>query len=164
MSDVLCIYYSRSGKTKQAMEEISAELGAELVQITDTTERGGWRGYLRCGLDAMCKKTASLSHFETEKPLEDYKLVMIGTPVWAGRCSSVIRTFLNDYGAKLKNAAFVVTRDSESKFQEVYQQMDHYLDPPHMLAVSLRCDSVGYYFWQEEFLKQTKAFLEAEHS
>ena len=31
MSDVLCIYYSRTGSTRAAMEEIARELGAELV-------------------------------------------------------------------------------------------------------------------------------------
>ena len=31
MNDVLCIYYSRTGKTKAAMEEIAGALDAELV-------------------------------------------------------------------------------------------------------------------------------------
>ena len=31
MSDILCIYYSRTGNTKKAMEEIAAALDAELL-------------------------------------------------------------------------------------------------------------------------------------
>ena len=41
MSDVLCIYYSRTGKTKQAMEEIGEALGAEVVRIKDAVPRRG---------------------------------------------------------------------------------------------------------------------------
>ena len=41
MNDVLCIYYSRTGKTKAAMEEIAGALDAELVELRDGVERGG---------------------------------------------------------------------------------------------------------------------------
>ena len=63
MSDVLCIYYSRTGNTQRVMEDIAASLDAESVRIRDGVERSGWRGYLRCGLDAMRKDTAPLLHF-----------------------------------------------------------------------------------------------------
>lgn len=53
MRDVLCVYYSRSGNTKKVMKSIAAELNAELVQLTDGVERGGLRGWFRCGLDAV---------------------------------------------------------------------------------------------------------------
>ena len=160
MSDILCIYYSRTGHTKKAMEEIAEALGAETVALRDSVERGGWKGFLRCGLDAMRKTTVPLSHFDTDQPLGKYRLVIVGTPVWAGRCSSVVRTFLKAHGGKLQNAAYVVTRSSEGKFQEVYDQMDLYVPSGHQAAVSLRADSVGYSFWQEEFLRQVREFLQ----
>ena len=81
MSDVLCLYYSRSGKTKKAMLEVAEALDAELVEIHDAVERSGFKGWLRCGMDAMKKTTQPLSHFETEKRLQDYRLVILGTPV-----------------------------------------------------------------------------------
>ena len=162
MSDVLCIYYSRTGNTKKAMEEIGAALDAEVVSVTDDVSRSGFWGCLRCGMDAMRKTTQPLMHFETERLLSQYRLVIIGTPIWAGRCSSVIREFLKEYGSQLQNVGYVVTRGSGERFQEVYEQMDHYVPRPHKLAVSLRISSVGYYFWQEEFLRQAKDFLKGE--
>ena len=159
MSDVLCIYYSRTGHTGKAMEEIGEALDAEVVGITDNVARGGWRGWIRCGLDAVKKNTAPLNSFETCKPLEEYRLVILGTPVWAGRCSSVMRTFLKAHGKKLENVAYVVTRSSDGKNEEVYDQMDLYTAQPHMAAVSLRSGSVGYTFWQEEFLRQVRELL-----
>lgn len=159
MSDVLCIYYSRSGNTKKAMEEIAAALDAELVEITDGVDRSGTAGWLRSGMDAMRKTTEPLKPFETERPLQDYRLVIVGSPVWAGRCSSVTRGFLKKHGKKLTNAAYVVTRGSEKRDEEIYNQMDLYVPAGHVAAVSLRSGSVGYTFWQEEFLRQVREFL-----
>ncbi len=159
MSDILCMYYSRTGNTKKAMEEIAQALGAETVEIRDGVERSGWKGWLRCGMDAMRKTTQPLLPFQTERPLSDYRLVILGTPVWAGRCSSVMRTFLKEHGGQLRAAAYVTTRASGGKFQEVYDQMDLYVPGGHRAAVSLRSGSVGYAFWQEEFLRQVREIL-----
>ena len=52
MHDILCIYYSRSGNTRAAAEEIAAALDAELAEITDAQDRSGLKGYFRSGLDA----------------------------------------------------------------------------------------------------------------
>lgn len=159
MSDILCIYYSRTGHTKQAMEEIARALDAEVVELRDGVSRGGFWGAVRCGLDAMRRTCAPVKRFETKRPLANYRLVIIGSPVWASRCSSVVRGFLKQYGKELQNAAYVLLRGSEDKNEEVYEQMDLYVPCGHQAAVSLRNGSVGYAFWQEEFLRQTREFL-----
>ena len=41
MSDILCIYYSRTGNTKKAMEEIASALDAELAELRDGVDRSG---------------------------------------------------------------------------------------------------------------------------
>jgi len=159
MSDILCMYYSRTGNTKQTMEEIAAALDAELVELTDGMDRSGWGGWMRSGMDAMRRTTLRNKPFRTERPLQDYRLVIIGTPVWAGRCSSIARGFLKEHGKKLQNAAYVLLRGSEDKNEEVYEQMDRYTSCGHCTAVSLRRDSVGYAFWEEEFLRQVRIFM-----
>ena len=162
MNEILCMYYSRTGNTKKAMEEIAQALGAETVELRDGVARGGFKGWLRCGLDAMRKTTAPVSSFETARPLNSYRLVILGTPVWAGRCSAVMRSFLKDHGRELGDVAYVITRSGESQHPEVYQQMDLYVPGGHQAAVSLRANSVGYSFWQEEFLRQVRQLLEKE--
>ncbi|MDD3347837.1 hypothetical protein [Oscillibacter sp.] len=159
MSDILCMYYSRTGNTKKAVREIAEALNAEVVEVRDGVERSGAKGFFRCGLDAMRRTTAPLLPFETARKLSDYRLVIVATPVWAGRCSSVTRGFLKQYGKELRHAAYVVTRGSEDKSEEVYEQMDHYTPCGHAAAVSLRVGSVGYAFWREEFLRQVRDFL-----
>lgn len=160
MSDVLCMYYSRTGNTRQVVEDMARELGAEVVELRDGVERGGLVGWLRCGRDAMRRTTDPLLPFQTQKALSEYRLVIVASPVWAGRCSSVVRGFLKQHGKKLRNAAFLLTRGSEEKSEEVFEQMDYYTPCGHVAAVSLRPGSVGYPFWREEFMRQVKEFLE----
>ena len=159
MSDILCMYYSRTGNTKEAMTEIAEALGAELVEVTDGIDRSGWKGWLRSGRDAVRRTCEPTLPFETQRPLRDYRLVILGTPVWAGRCSSVMRGFLKEYGKELKNCAYVLLRGSEDKNEEIYDQMDLYASCGHCAAVSLKKNSVGYAFWQEEFLRQVREFM-----
>ena len=162
MRDVLCIYYSRTGNTKRVMETIAKEMDAELLALTDGVERSGLRGWLRSGMDAMRKDCPDVLPFETERKLENYRLVIIGTPVWAGRCSSVIRSFLKNHGGEMKRVAYVLTRGSEHKSEDIYRQMDQYTGKPHQAATSLRVGHVGHTFWQEEFLRQIRELLAEE--
>ena len=70
-----------------------------------------------------------------------------------------IEAQLRAHGAELKNAAYVLTRSSGARHQEVYRQMDLDVPAGHRAAVSLRSGDVGWDFWQEEFLRQVRAFL-----
>jgi hypothetical protein len=70
-----------------------------------------------------------------------------------------MRSFLKSYGKKPARTALVLTRSGANKCEEVYRQMDQYLSAPHAAAVSLRSDSVGYFFWQEDFLRQVRDLL-----
>ena len=70
-----------------------------------------------------------------------------------------MRGFLKQHGKELRNAAYVITRGSEDKNEQVFQQMDLYAACGHKAAVSLRVGSVGYEFWRDEFLRQTQEFL-----
>lgn len=162
MSDILCIYYSRSGRTRQVMEEIAQELEAELVELRDDVDRSGVRGLLRCGLDAMRRTPQAVHPVETARKLSEYRLVILGTPTWAGRCSSVMRSFLKRNGRQLRHTAYVVTRSTEEKPDHIFDQMDQYVPGSRVAEVSLRNGSVGYAFWREEFLRRVREFLETK--
>ena len=102
MRDILCMYYSRTGATRQTMTEIAQALDAELVELTDGVDRSGARGYLRSGMDAMRRATLPLLPYETERPLSEYRMVILGTPAWAGRCASPVRALLKRRGLELE--------------------------------------------------------------
>ena len=162
MSNILCIYYSRSGKTRQAMEAVAADLEAELVELTDGVDRkGNLRAVAAC-FDAVRKATRPLEPFQTAKPIDQYDLVIIGTPVWAGRCCSVIREFLKKYGSDLSRVAYLLTRGSKRKYEEVCRQMDTYTAAPHLYWASLQAGSAGEAFWRTEFIRQIRGGAHAE--
>ena len=79
-----------------------------------------------------------------------------------GRCSSVVRSFLKQHGKELDRVAYVLTRGSEHRSEDIYRQMDQYTGKPHQAATSLRVGHVGHTFWQEEFLRQIRELLAEE--
>ena len=156
MSNILCLYYSRSGNTMAAMEEVAQMLDAELVEITDGQPRLGKLGYLRCCFDAVRRTSLKTMPIAASRPLDQYQLVILGTPVWVGRCSSVMRSFLKYHGYKIPAAAFLITRSGEVQHREVYEQMDQYLSVPRVAEVSLRPGDTGYRFWINQFVTNIK--------
>ena len=160
MSKVLCLYYSRTGHTRRAIKEIAEALNAEVVSLGDGVDRSGWRGYLRSGRDAMRRSTHPLIPYETAYPLGEYDLVILGTPVWAGRCSSPIRGLLKRRGLELERVAYVLTREGSSRCEAVYEQMDLYTKSKHLFEVSLRPESEGYTFWRDQFIHDVQVYLE----
>lgn len=152
MSNILCVYYSRTGRTEALMQEIAQELGCELVKLEDGVSRSGFVGWLRSGMQAMARKIPPVQKPETKLPLSEYDLVIIGTPVWAGRCSAPVRSFLLQFGEELKEAAYVITRGSDVRYEEVFDQMDLYVKTPHTKAITIRPNTVGSTFWRQEFL------------
>jgi len=157
MADILCVYYSRSGKTRSTMTAVAGALGAELVEITDGMDRSGFFGAVRSCFDAVRRSTRFLEPFHTEKAVKDYELVIIGTPIWAGRCCSIVREFLKKYGKECHKVAYVITRSVEKDRQEqVFTQMDSYMAYPHICAASIRSGSVGETFWRDRFLQELR--------
>ena len=100
----------------------------------------------------MRKDTRPVAPLETARPLGDYRLVILGTPVWAGRCSAPMRSFLREFGEELREVAYVITRSSDNHYDQVFDQMDLYVRHPRRRAVSIRCGTVGSSFWRDEFL------------
>ena len=159
MHDILCIYFSRSGNTRAAAEQIAAALDAELAEITDAQDRSGLKGYFRSGLDAMRRTVQPIDPLQTERPLTDYRLVILASPVWAGRCASPVRALLMEGGGELPRVGYVLTRAGSRKYEEIYGQMDRYLPAEHQLAVSLRPGSEGYDFWLGDFVQNVQRLL-----
>lgn len=160
---ILCLYYSRTGKTEALMQEIAGELSCEAVKLEDGVSRSGPMGWLRSGMQAMSRHVPPVRKPETKLPLGEYDLVILGTPVWAGRCSAPVRSFLLEYGESLGPVAYVITRGSDVHYDEVFDQMDLYVRKPRVKAVSIRLGAVGSTFWRDEFLASLRAGGEGEN-
>jgi flavodoxin len=104
---VLVVYYSRAGKTKDLAEELANRLGCDVEAVIDKRKRTGPLHFLSSGRDAQ-----KMVLTEIEKPGKnpsDYDLVIIGTPVFSGRVSASIRTYLVMNKDKMRHVAFFQT-------------------------------------------------------
>lgn len=86
---ILIIYYSRTGFTKKVAEELAAEWKCNVEAIEDVKSRGGFMGYMRSVFEALKKKLPDIKPMQTDP--SQYKLVVIGSPVWASNIPSPVR-------------------------------------------------------------------------
>lgn len=96
---------------------------------------------------------------QTERPLQDYRLVIIGTPAWAGRCASPVKSFLAQNAESLPLVSCVVTRSGADRCDDVLAHMATFLKRMRLTDVSLRPDDAGYEFWRDKFIQDTKNAL-----
>ncbi len=92
MSNVLVVYYSRSGNTRAAAERLAHALDAELEEITEARSRRGVLGYLRSGFEAFFHREPNIrpSGHDASK----YDVVVVATPIWNASLSSPVRSYL----------------------------------------------------------------------
>lgn len=102
----IVVYYSLTGNTKFVAEKIAQQLDADLCKVTDKNFKKGRMLYIKGGAAAMREK---LSDITVEKSVDDYDLVVVGSPVWAGKIAPAIRTFLVNNDFSEKQVAFFVT-------------------------------------------------------
>jgi flavodoxin len=103
----LVVYYSKTGVTRKAAVAISRMLGSDIEEIVDLKDRSGIIGWLMGGRDSCLKKST-----EIKRPKKDpskYKMIIIGTPVWAFTMTPAVRTYITKRCRRLKKAAFFCT-------------------------------------------------------
>ena len=102
----LVVYYSLSGNTRFVAEKIAEQLDADLCEVTDKKHRKGKLLYIKGGYAALRQK---LTDIEVSKSIKDYDFIIVGSPVWAGRITPAIRTFLVEDDFSDKQVAYFVT-------------------------------------------------------
>lgn len=147
----LVVFYSRTGRTKIIAEAIARSLKAEIEEIREDKGRSGLVGLLKSGYEAMIGKLACIQ--PASKNPEEYDLVVVGSPVWAGRLSSPIRTYLTLYGDRIRKAAFFSTCSSGEG--RIFREMiDLSKKPIATLCIKNKEIKSGEYFEKiQEFIK-----------
>ena len=87
------VYYSHSGNVKDAAEKIAAALSARLFTLEPKKPLKG-TGFLSIfqggGQATLGQKPA----LKSIPDLADFDRVILGTPVWAGKCAAPVNTLL----------------------------------------------------------------------
>ena len=118
---ILVIFYSRSNNTQRVAEEIRNSLDCDLEEVIDTQNREGALGYMSSAVNAIRKTSANIN--ELKNDISTYDLIIIGTPVWTGKMSTPIRTFIAQNHVKFKNTAFFATATGP-KFDGTFKEME----------------------------------------
>ena len=79
----IILYYSRTNKTASIANALAKEVSADIVEIEDLKKRSGPLNYINASMDAMRENKTIIKPPTVD--LNDYGLVYIGTPVWAGK-------------------------------------------------------------------------------
>jgi len=116
----LVVVYSRTGNTLSVAKRIAGELKADLEVIEDKTDRKGALGFLRSGYEALKKILPPIA--EPKHNPDDYDLVIIGTPIWAGRMSSPVRAYLLNFYGRFGQTAFFAT-SAGGGYEKVLDEM-----------------------------------------
>jgi flavodoxin len=102
----LVIYFSLTGSTEFVAKIISKQLKADLCEVVDKKHKKGKLIYLKGGAASIREE---LTKIEVSKSIEDYDLIIVGSPIWAGKITPAIRTFLSLNDFSQKKGAFFVT-------------------------------------------------------
>ncbi len=130
---ILVVYYSRTGITARACRAIAdalearetpsgQEIEVQIEELVDKKNRDGALGWLRGGKDAATKAETEIEPTKTRP--EDFDLVVLGTPVWAGTCAPAVRTYCTREAQNLPMVAFVATmggRGDAGAFRDMQQ-------------------------------------------
>jgi len=103
MGNTLIAYYSWTGHTRDIADAIAAALGSDVEQIREVRPRAGPIAYIRSVWEALRGRAASLEPLERDP--SRYDLTVLGTPVWAGRMSSPMRSYILQQRGKLGRIA-----------------------------------------------------------
>ncbi|MDR0640932.1 MAG: NAD(P)H-dependent oxidoreductase, partial [Treponema sp.] len=92
----LVVYFSYSGTSGLVAGVIKEALAAEDLELklSDDRERKGLIKYIWGGKMAVSRSKPSLKPYEAA--WENYDLIIIGGPVWAGSLSPALTTFLDE--------------------------------------------------------------------
>ena len=103
----LVVFYSRTGNARFVAQTVAAQICADIEEVIDLKKRSGVIGFIIGGSDARRGKETEIG--PTQKSPADYDLVIVGTPIWGGRPTPAITTYLkrNNLSGK-KVAVFFV--------------------------------------------------------
>jgi hypothetical protein len=103
----LVVYYSYTGNTRNVAERAARDLGADIAEVHSARyESGGFR-FLRAAFDSWRGRLPAIN---VSGPLPDeYDLVVLMSPVWAGHAATPMRAYLAQNRGKIKSAAFLLT-------------------------------------------------------
>jgi hypothetical protein len=129
----------------------------EIEEITEPKGRKGFLGFMRSGYQAYRQKPSKINPITSR--VKSFDIVIVGTPVWAGRLSSPVRAFLIKHGKGLQKVAFFCTKAS-SEASKVFGAMESLAGKAPVAILDLKREEVDkhrYYKKLNDFLGRIRS-------
>ncbi len=149
----LLVYYSRSGYTRKAAEEIARHLDCDIEEITEKKERSGPLGYLGGIKDSLLEKKGGIDPPQHDP--SEYDAVIIGTPVWANKPSLPVLEWINQLSGGITDTAFFLTTRI-SGIKSTFKHMEELTGSVPLATLALKDGEMKKPGWKkraEEFAK-----------
>ena len=126
---IACLYYSRTGHTKELMARLALLVGADLIEYSDRKKRKGAWGYLASCFDSV-RKPPVVELESLDRPLTSYEAVIVGMPVWAERPCVIGKGLLEQYGSRFPHSRYLVlTHQAKYSYEKAVQKMEEEIFP-----------------------------------
>lgn len=112
-TDTLIVYYSFSGNTKAAAEELQRLTGGDIAAITRTQDYPSDNDAFTemAEQEILDKSTPKISL--SVDSLDEYDVIFVGYPIWWEEAPAMIRTFLTEYDFQDKTVVPFCTSSSD---------------------------------------------------
>jgi len=131
---VLIVYYSLSGNTERVARDLARQLDADLERVHEHVNRRGLLGYAGAIFDSLRERAAVLG--DVTRDAAQYDLTIVGTPIWAGRITPAVRTYLKSIRGRARCIAFFTT-SGNTPAQTVLPSMEKLADRPAIACLGL---------------------------
>ncbi len=132
MKKILVAYYSFEGYTESIAHVIAETLKADIMEIKPEKElkSKGFSKYVWGGAQVVMGTSPKLDKLEFDP--NQYDLIFIGTPIWAGSFAPPIKAFIEGDAMKGKDVCYFYTHEggalnAEKKFKEIIDQNNHFI-------------------------------------
>jgi flavodoxin len=107
----LIVYYSLEGNTDFIAKKLASEMDADLERLKPKNDIEGksFKKFFWGGKQVLFGEMPELESFELN--LEEYDLIIFGTPVWAGSFTPAFKTLFSKYSFENKRVAVFCCHD-----------------------------------------------------
>ena len=149
----LCVYFTRTNLTEKIAAEISRQLDAELLKITDGKDRSGVLGYITAAVLGLKKSFPKLKPYKTEYPLCEYDRIIIAAPVWCEDICPIARAFAFENRQNLKGDIYlVITHMSNISYEKKISAFETLINKKVKSFLSLKTKKHDYSIELQKFV------------
>lgn len=169
MSKIIVVYYSFEGNTKSIAEFLAKDLSADILEVKPNKEikSKGFGKYFWGGRQVIMGKKPELKPLS--KNLDEYDIILVGTPIWAGTYAPPIKTLLEENYIEGKKVAYFYSHQggpgkAVDKAKSVIQKKNTFIGYKDFLSPkeNIESSSKEAKRWAEHIIQDQRPFNNKE--